>query len=139
MTDNVKVETPAIIATGNYTGTIVRADDRVTTKGFKYKDYYITVDVPNSTVKPERKISLSKFVSSGSHLGRFLAKFGVILVPDTVIDIDCIVGRRVSFDIVNEPDNDDPKIKYSNIAVNTVEPIANIKKYEAAENSQPAV
>lgn len=122
MGDYMTVSKPLVIPTGDYTGIITRGESRTTPQKWEYKDYYIEVNLPGSEDKPERKISFAKHVSEKSKLGRFLAKFGVTIVPDTQIDVDCIVGRKVAFSIVNEF-NEEKTSKFSNIVLDTVEPL----------------
>ena len=119
--DKVIITDSTKCKSGHYTGKIIKAESRVQPSkdkktSYDMKDYSVQVDV-SATEKPELKVGFFKNISVSSDLIKFINKLGFNTAVKTELDLDCVVGTVIEFDVINETRGNGT---YSNIAVNTI-------------------
>jgi len=132
-----KVEAPRVVKpvpNGAYTGKITKMEYRDSTyrgENITYADLTIDIDqLPETTVVASFP---AKTITPNASFGKFIANWHPIKVGEELDPATILIGKEVSFTVINEPGKSDPKQMYPKVIRDTL-----LKKDAQGQQSLPA-
>lgn len=119
----IPVEETIQIPESRHEGEIVGIEERK--EPYHYIDVVVTVnDVERKDGKPQTlKIGLPYYMSETSLLGSFCKKMGLKVVEGKAVELDDLLGKKLSYTTTNEPSKKNPDTKYAQVNFKSIEPL----------------